>query len=161
MNRHDSSRRRVGGVAVLIGLLLLGAMAAAVVIRASRGSAATRPAGRGRLAFREKLPLDAGGFTAVLPTLRPWPPSASLEEIAGSFRQAGYQLIHRLDQDLAREKRSDQQKIVPTLMKAACLNYEGEPDRAYQLLEQTRSWIADKPALDGPWRYSIIYFLGA
>ena len=129
-------------------------------MRYTRGAATPRPAGRARLAYQEKKPLDAGGFSAVLPTLRPWPPSASLDGIANSFRQPGYQLIDRIDQGLSHGKRSDRERIVPLLMKAACFNYEGEPSRAYQVLEQTRSWVLDKPALNVAWRYSIIYFQG-
>jgi ASPIC and UnbV/FG-GAP-like repeat len=147
-------------MAFLIGLLLLGIMATAAVMKYSRGSATPRSSNRARLAYRQKAPLDAGGFSAVLPTLRPWPPSASLDEISNSFRRAGYELIDRIDRGLSREERTDQQKIVPVLMKASLFNYEGEPGRAYQILEETRSWIEDKPALDETWRYSIIYFQG-
>src|SRR5271166_4268307 len=119
MNRYFPSKRRFGEMAFLIGLLLLGVMVTAAVMRYSRGSAAPRSPNRARLVYRKKEPLDAGGFSAVLPTLCPWPPSASLEEISHSFRRAGYQLIDRLDQGLIQEKRSDQEKIVPRLMKAA------------------------------------------
>src|SRR3954447_16300442 len=155
MNRSLPSWRRSGRVKSLIGLLLLGTMVTGAVIRYSRGSANPRHAARPRLAYREKVPLDAGGFSAVLPTLRPWQPSASLEEISFSFRRAGHRLIDRIDRSLTQEKRSAQVQIVPLLMKAACLNYEAEPDRAYQLLEQVRSRIEDRPALDGPWHFSV------
>src|SRR5947208_15477514 len=123
MNLHFSSRRRFGDLRLLIGLLLLGAVVTAAVMRYSRGSAAPRPAKGVRLAYREKIPLDAGGFTAVLPALKPWPPSASLEEISHSFHRAGYRIIDQIDQNLAQEKRANPQKIVPLLMKAALFNY--------------------------------------
>ncbi len=87
MNPEVPSRRRFVGVRLLVGLLLIGVVIAPIVIRYSRGSDAPRPDKRARLAYREKAPLDAGGFTAVLPTLKPWPPSASLEEIARSFER--------------------------------------------------------------------------
>ena len=146
MKPSFKTRRRVSVTTLLIGLLVIGVLVSAAFMRYSRGSASPRSTSRKRLVYMEKKPLDAGGFSAVLPTLRPWPPSASLEEIGNSFKRAGYQLIDRLDQGLSREKIADQQKIVPMLMKAACLNYEGEPGPAYQLLVQARSWIEDKPA---------------
>src|SRR5262249_4005641 len=122
MDRSSSSNRPLGAARFLIGLFLIGAIVTAAVMSYSRGSAAPRPGKPARLAFRAKEPLDAGGFTAVLPTLIPWAPSASLEEIGRSFRGAGYRLIDRLDQELARQERPDRQRIVPRLMKAALFN---------------------------------------
>jgi hypothetical protein len=160
MNVDSLSRRRRVELGLRIGLLLLGVVAAVAIIRYSRGAASPRPGSRARLSYRAKEPLDTGGFTAVLPMLKPWPASASLEQISDSFHRAGYRLIDQIDQSLARQPRPDPQKIVLTLMQAALWNYEGEPGRAYQVLEQTRSWIEDKPELDQRWRYSVIYFQG-
>ncbi len=153
-------RLRFGDARFLLGLLMFGGAVAAAVITYSRGSDAPRRDKRIPLVYREKAPLDAGGFTAVVPALEPWPPSASLEEISHSFQRAGYRLIDRLDQKVDQEKPPDPQKVMPLLMKAALFNYEGEPRRAAELLDQTRSWIEDQYALDQQWRYSIIYFQG-
>ena len=160
MNLHPLASRRFVGLMSLISLVLLGVVVAAAVVANSRGPDVPRRDHRPRVAYQKKLPLDAGGFTAVLPMLETWPPSASLEEISHSFQRAGYRVIERLDQDMAREKRSDEQKVMPLLMKAALFNYEGEPRRAAESLDQTRSWIEDRSALDPLWRYSIIYFQG-
>jgi hypothetical protein len=160
MSRDAPSRRRTGGVRTLIGLLLLGLVVTAAAICYPRGSAGPRPVDSARPEYREKMPLDAGGFTAVIPTLQPWGPAASLEEISRSFRKAGYRLIDRIDQRLARVKATDPQRIAPVLMKAALFNYEGEPARALEILGQVRSWIEDRQDLDERWRYSIIYFQG-
>jgi hypothetical protein len=160
MNPNFLSKLRFGDVRFLLGLLLCGIVVGAGVMKYTRGSDPPPRDKRPRLVYREKAPLDAGGFTAVVPVLEPWPPAASLEEISRSFQRAGYRLIDRLDQDLAREKKSDEQKVMPLLMKAALFNYEGEPRRAAEILDQTRTWIEDQYALDQQWRYSIIYFQG-
>jgi hypothetical protein len=144
----------------VLSLLLLGIAVALAVVCYYRGSASARLAGGDRVAYLMKEPLDAGGFTAVLPTLKPWPPTASLETIAESFRRPGYDLIDRIDRGLARGPMSDREAVIPFLMKGALFNYEGDPRRAYQVLEQARLWIEGQPALDAPWRYSIIYFQG-
>jgi hypothetical protein len=160
MELDPASTRRIGAARLLLSLLMLGIAVALAIVCYPRGSVSARLAGRDRVAYLMKEPLDAGGFTAVLPALKPWPPAASLETIAASFRRPGYELIDRIDRGLAQEPMSDREAIVPFLMKAALFNYEGEPGRAYRVLEQARLWIEDKPALDGPWRYSVIYFQG-
>jgi hypothetical protein len=160
MNPLFRSGRRLGNIQFLLGLLLFGLVAAAVMTY-SRGSVAARRDRRPRsVIYQPKIPLDAGGFTAVLPVLDPWPPTATLQEIGRSFDRAGYRLIDRLDRDLAQSKRSDEQAIMPRLMKAALFNYEGEPRRAAEQLEQARSWVEQHDALDPIWRYSLIYFQG-
>ena len=55
---------------------------------------------REAISFQEKKPIDTGGFTAVLPTLDRWPPTASLEEISAVF-QAGGLPEHREDRPAA------------------------------------------------------------
>src|SRR5262249_37150103 len=44
--------------------------------------------------------------------------------------------------------------------KAILFNYEGEPARAYKVLEETQSWVEGSEARARQGLYTIIYFLG-
>ncbi len=145
----------------LLGASLgLVAVIAAVVIRYSRGSVSHAAGNHPPRKYQEKKPIDTSGFTAVLPTLESWPPTASLEEIARVFRGVGYRKIDGIDKQLAQLDFPDQRRIVFTLAKAALFHYEGEPNRAEQILAGARRWLGDKDDLARQWLYSVIYFQG-
>lgn len=145
----------------LLGTSLgLVAVIAAVVIRYSRGSVSHAAGNHPPRKYQEKKPIDTSGFTAVLPTLESWPPTASLEEIARVFRGVGYRKIDGIDKQLAQLDFPDQRRIVFTLAKAALFHYEGEPNRAEQILAGARRWLGDKDDLARQWLYSVIYFQG-
>ena len=91
---------------------------------------------REAISYQEKKPIDTGGFTAVLPTLDRWPPTASLEEIGGYFKRVGFRNIEKIDQQLAQPGFPDDRRVVFELAKASLFNYEAEPGRAYEVLEQ-------------------------
>jgi len=97
---------------------------------------------------------------AVLGALDPWPRSASLEQVRDSFQRAGYRNIERIDQILKQANIPDQQKSMFILMKAALFNYEGEPRRAFQVLEQARSWLDDHDSQAQELLYTVIFFQG-
>ena len=140
MDRIVPQRRRVGGIAkLLLGLLLLAATIAGAVMKYWRGLATHRAGVSAQLAYRERASLDTGGFMAILPMLERWPSTASLEQVADVFRHAGDRDIERLDQTLARSDTSEERRITLTLMKASLINYEGEPARAYRILEEART----------------------
>jgi len=161
VNKTPKPRRAKGSLAwALIALVLLLSVAAMFVMKYPRGSAASRAGDRPRLAYQERRPIDTGGFMAVLGKLDPWPPSASLEQVRDSFQRAGYRNIEQIDQILKRSNVPDQKKIVLILMKAALFNYEGEPRRAFQVLEEARSWLDDHDALAQQSLYTVIYFQG-
>jgi hypothetical protein len=147
-------------VKVLIGLILLGLVLAGMRLRSSREAAASRAARRSRRAYQERKVIDTSGFGAVLPMLQPWPETATLEEIAAVFRRVGYRDIERLEEGLALPGLTEPNRLVLTLMKAALFNYEGEPDRAYRVLEGVRSSLEGNDALAEPWLYSVIFFQG-
>src|SRR5262249_46145751 len=144
----------------LLVFIVLAIVSAVGVLRYLRGSADPRPGVPQRLAYQERRAMDTGGFNAVLQMLKPWPPSASLQEIADAFRRVGYRDIDQLDRSLARPELPDQRKIVLLLMKAALFNYEGEPNRAYRVLDEARSWLESRDALAEQWLYGVIYFQG-
>ncbi len=46
------------------------------------------------------------------------------------------------------------------MTKAMLLNYEGEPRRAYEFLEQARSWVESEDAIADKALYTLVYFQG-
>ena len=161
MKQKTTPRRPTRGLArSVIAILLLGSVAAEVVMRYSRSSAGSRAANRHSVHFQEKKRIDTGGFTAVLPYLDPWPPTASLEEISHYFERVGFRNIDKIDKILVQPGFPDDQKIVYTLAKASLFNYEAEPGRAYDVLETARAWLDDREALARQWMGSVIFFQG-
>src|SRR5262249_22881984 len=104
--------------------------------------------------------VDTGGFFNVLAHLQPWKADASLEEIGNVFRGLGYKNIEVIDRGLADPGKSDVQRLTLLISKAILFNYEGEPNRAYEVLERARSWVEKMPTLAREGLYTIIYFQG-
>ncbi|MGO9924297.1 MAG: CRTAC1 family protein [Isosphaeraceae bacterium] len=156
----SAPRRPVSSAVKLLLGLLLATSAIVAALTYSRGSAALRRARKAKIAYQPRKAMDTGGFTALLPRLAPWPPTASLLEVSNSFRGAGHANIAQLDKILAHPEVPDERKIVYLLMKAALYNYEAEPARALEVLEQTRSWLEGRDAVAAQWLYSVIYFQG-
>ena len=98
------------------------------------------------LSYQEKKPVDTGGFTAVLPTLDRWPPSASLEEISSYFKGVGFRNIEKIDRQLAQPEFPDDRRIVFELAKASlCSTTRLSPARAYDVLAaRLRTWLDER-----------------
>ena len=65
-----------------------------------------------------------------------------------------------VDQALADATIPASRRLSLLLVKAMLFNYEGEPERAYEVLEQARSWIREKDRLAETWLYTLIYYQG-
>ena len=144
----------------LVGLVLA-AVSCAVAIAyhskpAERLIAAPKP-----LVYQEKKPVDTGGFTAVLPTLDRWPPTASFEEIGRVFKDVGFRNIEKIDRQLAAPGFPNDRRIIFELAKASLFNYEADPGRAYDVLKKVRSGLLEDDKLAQQWLYTVIYFQGA
>ena len=61
---------------------------------------------------------------------------------------------------LASAELPDHRRIVLTLMKAGLFLYEGEPDRAANVLDEARTWLESHDAMAEQWLYTVIYFQG-
>jgi hypothetical protein len=72
----------------------------------------------------------------------------------------GYRKIGQIDQDLAQEPPPDDKLVNLLLNKATYYNYEGEPEKAYELMEQARGLAEGRDALAEEWLYTIIYLQG-
>ncbi len=146
---------------LVIACLALGGVLWAVAIGYPRGPADQSAGPPKRLSYQEKKPVDTGGFTAVLPTLERWKPYASLEEISHHFQRVGFRNIEKINRQLAQPGFPDDRRIVFELAKASLFNYEGEPARAYEVLEKARAWLGAHDKLAEEWLYTVIYFQGA
>ena len=94
------------------------------------------------------------------PIFQRWKPDASLEEISNIYRGLGYKNIEVIDRSLSDSSKSDRQRLTLLISKAILFNYEGEPNRAYEVLEQTRSWVEKSRKLAEEGLYTLIYFEG-
>ena len=72
----------------------------------------------------------------------------------------GYRNIEIVDRMLSESSLADEQKLNLMIVKTILLNYENQPDRAYETLELCRLWLAEKPALARDNLYTMIYFQG-
>jgi hypothetical protein len=145
---------------VLTGLILIAVIAVGLVMGISRGIVANPAAARRSEAYQPRRPLDTGGFFNVLAHLPPWKPDASLEEISNICRGLGYKNIEKIDRSLSDSHESDTQRLTLLISKAILFNYEGEPNRAYEVLEQTRPWVENSRKLAEEGLYTLIYFQG-
>ncbi|OWK37771.1 CRTAC1 family protein [Fimbriiglobus ruber] len=103
---------------------------------------------------------DTSGFLTVADKLKPWPPTASLEEVADSYRKAGYRLLGVLDQEMAKPSLSSRQRTQGRLVRAVLLNYEGEPAKAYQALSEARAEIEADAGGAREWLFTFIFYQG-
>ncbi len=119
-------------------------------------------AARGRPTFRPRGSLDTSGYGPMVSTLPPWDPDSSMESIAASWKRPGYKALEKLDAALERVGAGLDPKMAMDLLifKAMLLNSEGEPGRAYAVLQEARSRVERDPLLAESMLYTIIYFQG-
>ncbi len=130
--------------------------------RAANSRAGKITDGSRAIQFRPHEAIDVSGFSVVGPSLKPWKPDASLETIGESWRGAGYKLIAMLDKSLDdARRRKDPREIVALLMtRAQIFNYEGEPNRSYEVAQEARALAEADDKVASEWLYTIIYFQG-
>ncbi len=132
--------------------------------RSSKSPTAPTAAGDMQSGFKplHKGALDTSGFLPVVGTIEPWDPNASLETIAEIWRQPGFKMMAK--NEAARErvmKSGDPVKILRFLfMNAMLFNSEGEPKRAYGVLEEARSLLEQHSAVARHWLFSTVFFQG-
>jgi hypothetical protein len=116
----------------------------------------------GALAFRPHGIIDSSGYLVVGPALPPWKPEASLEEISETWKHAGHKLIERLPEVLDPARKAGNLNQVGNLLvvKAVALNYEGEPNHAYEVLKEARSLVESDDRVKHELLCSIIYLQG-
>jgi hypothetical protein len=163
-----SSRPLVVGI---LGSLILIALVCLGLIVASRGNVlarvgkTTRDAGprravseRGR-DYQPRITVETSGFFAVLARLPRWASDASLEEIGEVWRQTPARAIAEIDRDL-RSAQPDPKKIELLFSKMLMHIVQGDPVRAYEVLEETRAWVEQNNAVAQGTLYTVIFNQG-
>jgi hypothetical protein len=107
-----------------------------------------------------QVQLDTSGFNAVSFVLQPWKPDASLEEIRERWHRLGYRGIEVVDRQLSDPKLTRDAEFSLRYLKAALLNCEGEPEAAYNVLEQMRSIVAGDDRLSQSAMGTLVYQQG-
>ena len=107
-----------------------------------------------------KTNLDTGGFGFAISSVLPISDNASLKEISHAWQRVGFRGIQRIDQVLANENRSPKDRVSAFLSKASLLNYEGQPQRAYEVLCQARAVAEVHDDVAAEQLYSIVYMQG-
>ncbi len=121
----------------------------------------SRGVGR-RLAYRPYEAVDTSGYQVVLAALEPWKPGDSLAKISESWREPGHKLIGKLEEtlDSARSAGDPRKSAAMLMTKSLLLNYEGEPERSYEVLREARSIVESNDRVAAEFLYTIIYFQG-
>ena len=104
--------------------------------------------------------VDPTGLPTLGPMLPRWRPDASLKEISDVWNGAGYRAIEKIDRQLESGSSSDDERIRQMLMKSALLNYEGEPEKSYQVLQQLRGFLSRDEELARKMLATVIYCQG-
>ncbi len=112
--------------------------------------------------FRPRFEVDTSGFTPMVNSVPPWDPADSLETIAESWKQPGLRAIERLERaQKLMGTPADPTSAVSLLVATSTLfSSEGNPRRAYEILEQARSLVEKEDRLTGELLYTIIYLQG-
>ncbi|MHB1558743.1 MAG: CRTAC1 family protein [Isosphaeraceae bacterium] len=161
MDRSVTVRPRRGRVALLlVGVGVVALSVAGLLAYRQRLAAPGSRANVKTLAYKPRKTTDSSGFNVVLPMLKPWPKSATLAEIAGRFRGVAMRDVAELDQSLGKDDLPEQQRIVLLLMKASLFVYDNQPGRAYEILEEARTWLGEHDATAEDWLYTVIYNQG-
>lgn len=111
--------------------------------------------------YSPRQPLDTGGYTVVGTLVGPWDPNASLKELSDRWDGAANRSLAKLDAELAQRSPSDvAARVEGLVLKASILNYEGEPKKAYQALEEIQTLLKGNEALAREAYYSTLYLQG-
>src|SRR5581483_1212380 len=140
---------------MLAGVLVLAAAVGGGVFLAVGPVSGPSPA---PLKYKPRKFLDTAGYATVVSMLRPWPPKATVAEIADAYRGAGFRNLERVEREMAAE--ADPSRMASHMTRAALLNYEGEPVRAYDVLAGARAEAEADPHLAAEWLYTVIYYQG-
>ncbi|MFI5454428.1 MAG: CRTAC1 family protein [Isosphaerales bacterium] len=114
---------------------------------------------RKRLSFQPRQPMETSAFFSSLTHLR-WPLNSSLEEIRDNWQSVDARMLDELDKGLPPPGKSDSHRLQILLSKSSVLNFQGQPKRAYDLLEETRSWVEQHDKLAELGLYTVIFFQG-
>jgi hypothetical protein len=104
--------------------------------------------------------LDLTSLDVAASLIPPWKPEISLEELSNIWRGMGERGIQDLDRQLAEDSKAQKAQMRLLFRKASLLNFEGQAEKAYQVLQQLRSFIERDEKLEKVALASVIYLQG-
>jgi hypothetical protein len=144
----------------LAGLVLLVAAVCGGVYLGSRPTSSSIDLVSTSVDYKPRILFDGSGYSLVASKLKPWSPTASLDQIAESYRKIGSNLLGALDRYLANPSLSSQLRLDARMAQASLLNYEGQPARAYERISEARMEVEANAELAERSLYTIIFFQG-
>ncbi len=174
------SRRSLARASRILGLILVCTLIVAVIFRGATarvlttprlvgqdGTAAADDKGRAPAArdsaapvqFTPRREFSGGGFLAVRDHVR-WNATATLAEVRDGWVAGRLGLYKDIERELNEPGLSDVKKLQLSISKAAWLSYDGEANRAYDVLKETRAWAEKSDQVKGLGLYSVIFFEG-
>jgi hypothetical protein len=147
---------------MLAGLIL--ALGSAIIyVTYSGTNLRAHPAGtsaRKNLVYEPRQNLDSSGFDFVVQALPRRKPDSTLEELGRMWQGIGSRSAAEIDTALPNPNLPSDARFSLLITKAAFLNYEGEPNRAYEVLEEARSLLDKNDGLAQKSLSTLIFFQG-
>jgi hypothetical protein len=112
------------------------------------------------LCYQPRLPIDTSGYGLVVQHVKPWPPSATLEEISAAWKNAGHEGLVHMNRLLAQPNLPVEPKLKYLMIKAALHSYEGQSVEAYKTLEELRTLVEADDGVAEKLLFTIIYYQG-
>jgi hypothetical protein len=110
--------------------------------------------------YAPKKGRDSSGFFSLVGFVEPWDPNTSLTGVAGRFHNVSRRVIAQIDNELGRAGISDPGYIQAEIGKVLMLNYEGEAEKAYVVLDAMRRRIERDDEQAREWLHTVIYLEG-
>ena len=114
---------------------------------------------RGRV-IEPRAAMDTSGFGSLVESLPRWRADSTLEELSRIWSGAERRNIAEIDGILANASVPPGDRFTLLMTKAMLLNYAGETRQAYDVLEQTRTWLLGEDTIVDKAIYSLIYLQG-
>src|SRR5262249_54071898 len=106
--------------------------------------------------YQPRQQIETSGFLAAFDFMKPWGDDATLEDYAASYRQGFLLGIETMDRHLATGLHPIEKVL---LTKASLLHAQGEPGKAYKVLEDLQARIKGT-YLEEEWLYTVIFYKG-
>ncbi len=133
-------------------------VAAAHSVAADKGAGSSVSDAPKRLKYQKRRGMDNSGAAQAATHLR-WSPD-SLDEARDSWQSVDEHMLQVLEKALPPPGKCDSQRLLILISKVNVLNKKGDFKGAYELLEQTRSWLEKTDTLAELGLYTVIFLQG-
>jgi ASPIC and UnbV/FG-GAP-like repeat len=110
--------------------------------------------------YLRRQPYDTSGLFVLSSVMPKWRPESSLEEISNIWRGAGRREIEKIDIRLAGGNETELSRLSLMIQKSLFLNYEGDPEKSYQVVTEVRRIVERKDQMAIASLASLIYLQG-